>query len=51
MNLRENYEYELLQGDHVVDSLKILMNLQKKTLFYQQKFWYKNLNKLKGKDT
>ena len=32
MNLRENYEYELLQGDHVVDSLKILINLQKKTV-------------------
>ena len=31
--------------------LKILMNLQKKTLLYQQKYWYKNLNRLKGKDT
>ena len=51
MRLREDSEYELLQHDHMIDSLKNINEFTEKTLFYQQKFWYKNLNRLKGKGT
>ena len=51
MRLREDSEYELLQCDHVVDSLKNINEFTEKDNVLSTEVLVQKLKQLKGKDT